>query len=98
MSFTISWDDGRAVLGAVAHFKAELVGYEGLNYTIQWQQSSDNVNWEDIAGANEEQMDIIATEETNNLFYRVIVFVHVPQEEVPPQEDIPTEAEVSTEE
>ena len=55
-----------------------LVGYEGLDYTIQWQQSTDNVNWTDIAGANEETMDVVADEETSSMFYRVVVIIRVP--------------------
>ena len=82
VSFEIYWD-GEPVLGEIAHFKATLVGYEGLDYTIQWQQSADNANWENIEGANEETMDVLATEEANKLFYRVTVIINTPDDYVP---------------
>ena len=66
-------------LGDVAHFNAELIGYEGLDYTLQWQKSADNENWEDIPEANNKQMDIVRTEENSHLFWRVIVRIHMPQ-------------------
>ena len=92
VDFTISWDNGKAVLGDVAHFKAVLIGYEGLDYSFQWQQSSDNINWVDIEGATGETMDLLATEEANQLFYRVLVIVNVPEEETSTEVDIKPEA------
>lgn len=77
VSFQIFWD-GKAAIGEIAHFKANLVGYEGLDYTIQWQSSTDNNNWSDIAGETNESMDLLATEEANKLYYRVIVIIQTP--------------------
>lgn len=79
VSFTITTDGDLLRLGDVAHFNAELIGYEGLDYTLQWQKSADNENWEDIPEANNKQMDIVRTEENSHLFWRVIVRIHMPQ-------------------
>ena len=87
VSFDIYWD-GEAVLGEIAHFRATLVGYDGLDYTIQWQQSTDDMNWVDIEGANEETMDVLATEETNSLYYRITVIIHTPDDYVAPEESV----------
>ena len=82
VSFRIYWD-GKIAVGETAHFVATLIGYEGLDYTIQWQQSYDGEeNWEDIEGANEATMDIVATEEMKNIYYRVIVIIHVPDDAI----------------
>ncbi len=88
VSFRIYWD-GPAVLGETAHFQATLVGYEGLDYTIQWQSSTDNENWTDIEGENGETMDVLATEEANSLFYRVIVVIHTPEDFEPQESEQP---------
>ena len=79
IDFDIFWD-GEAVIGETAHFVAILEGYDGLDYTLQWQKSTDNANWENIEGENAATMDILATEEANELYYRVIVIIHTPED------------------
>ena len=76
-TFTITGDGDEIRMGDVVHFNAQLTGYEGLNYTLQWQMSADDENWEDIPEANEEQMDLVITEENSQLFWRAIVVIHL---------------------
>ena len=93
VSFTITGDGDALRLGDVAHFNAELIGYEELDYAIQWQMSADNENWEDIPDANEAQMDLVLTEENSKLFWRVTVIIHMPQtNETQPDEELTDEA------
>ncbi len=91
-SFEIFWD-GPPMLGKTAHFKAVLYGYDGLDYTIQWQQSVDNENWEDIEGANSEIMDVLATPESNSLYYRITVIINVPEVIAQQEENAETQEE-----
>ena len=76
VSFVISWDEDEEVhtFGSVAHFDAILNGYEGVVYTVQWQQSEDGQNWTDIEEAVEEHMDLVITPENYNMVWRVVVY------------------------
>ena len=95
--FEIYWD-GQPMLGKTAHLKADLSAYDELDYMIQWQQSADNKNWEDIEGANEETMDVVATTETNSLYYRITVIINVPDNVLVNEENIEAEGIVYTQE
>ena len=77
IDFEIFWD-GEALIGETAHFHAIVIGLEEYEYTLQWQSSIAGKSWENIDGANEETMDIVATEEANEFFYRVIAVIHLP--------------------
>ena len=85
VNFTITCDGDVLRFGDVAHFKAELTGYEGLDYTLQWQMSTDNEHWEDIPGETGTQMDVVLTEENCRFFWCVIVKIYKPQDDVTPQ-------------
>jgi len=87
ITFEIYWD-GEALIGETAHFRALVAGLDDYDYTLQWQQSADDENWENIEGATGETMDLVATEEANKLFYRAIAIIHVPQPETTPQDEI----------
>ena len=91
VDFTITGDGDALRLGDVAHFSAKLAGYEGLDYTLQWQMSTDNENWEDIPEATGEQMDLVLTEENSRLFWRVTVLIHMPQNEETQPEEAPAD-------
>ena len=98
VTFTITGDGEALRLGDVAHFNAELTGYEGLDYTLQWQMSTDNENWEDIPDANEPQMDLVLTEENSRLFWRVTVMIHMPKSVETQPDEVPADDEVPAEE
>ena len=91
VSFTITADGDVLHLGDVAHFNAELVGYEGLDYTLQWQMSADNETWEDIPEQTGLQMDVVRTEENSHLFWRVIVKIQQPQPDEEQSKDMQPE-------
>lgn len=56
--------------------RAELIGYEQVSYSIQWQQWNKEKNaWEDIAGAVEEILWLDVTEDMNGNQYQVVVNV-----------------------
>ncbi len=71
----VLWDVPDPVIGDTAHFVAVLEGYEGLQYTIQWQYSPNEEIWFDIPHATEPTMDVVVTEENNEVFWRILVFV-----------------------
>lgn len=53
----------------------ELTGFEDCQYTIKWQRSTDNENWEDIPDATEEEYRFTLTEETNGYYWNAQVTV-----------------------
>ncbi len=53
----------------------ELTGFEDCQYTIKWQRSTDNINWEDIPDATEEEYRFTLTEETNGYYWNAQVTV-----------------------
>jgi len=66
---------GDAVVGSTASFSAVLNGYDGLVYSLQWQQSDDGSNWENLAAANNAQLDVVTSEENMYDFWRVQVTI-----------------------
>ena len=76
----VVWDVPDPVIGDTAHFVAVLEGYEELQYTIQWQYSPDEEIWFDIPNATEPTMDVVVTEENNEVFWRILVFIDDGQE------------------
>lgn len=60
-------------LGDKITLTADVQGYEGVNYTFQWQSSVDNENWENVSGANSGNYTFTLTEETSQNYWRVIL-------------------------
>lgn len=48
-------------------------GNEGYAYTVQWQKSTDGVNWQDIEGANGDQFRLILAKEHSGVYWRATV-------------------------
>ena len=69
------------MIGDTAHFKATLTGYEGCDYSMQWQYSHDRNDWIDIAGETKDTLDVVVTEQNNFVYWRIIVYLEMPQEE-----------------
>ena len=80
VNVTMTWDDENPSLGSVAHFQAELKGYDGFDYQLQWLESADNENWTEVEGATADWMDVVVTEDNYNHFWRVEVRVITPEE------------------
>ena len=77
----VTWDVPEPIIGDTAHFHAILTGYEGLDYTMQWQFSPDQKDWTDIEGETKEVMDVIVTEENNLLYWRIVIYLEQEQED-----------------
>ena len=75
ISVSVSFDNPNPVIGDTAHFAAALEGYDGLNYTVQWQYSPDHEAWTDLPGETKETMDVVVTRENNVVFWRIVVYV-----------------------
>ena len=82
ITIELTWDVPEPVIGDTAHFKAVLEGYEGLEYTVQWQYSTDRETWYDIPDETSETMDIVITKTRNEYYWRFMVYL-----EEDPQED-----------
>ena len=78
VTVSLSWDDEKPTYGSVAHLKATLEGYEGLEYTMQWQWSLDRTTWNDIEYATTENLDVVYTEENGDYYWRILVDVQSP--------------------
>lgn len=74
-------DEPDPVVGDTAHFRAILNGYDGLNYTMQWQYSDDRQTWYDIPDETNESMDVIVTPENNTVYWRILVYLEEEQED-----------------
>jgi len=83
--FDIEWEGKDAgvglKLGDTATFVAQLEGYDELEYDLQWQESADNENWNDIEGATDETMEMVVDESNFMLYWRLTVNIHVPAAE-----------------
>ena len=53
----------------------ELTGFEDCQYTIQWQRSTDGINWEDIPDATDKEYRFTLTEEINGYYWNAQVTV-----------------------
>ena len=55
--------------------QAHLQNYENVEYSLQWQVSKDNSNWQDISGAHGLTYSLIVNEENCNNYYRIAVTI-----------------------
>ena len=77
----VTWDVPDPIIGDTAHLTATLEGYEGLQYSMQWQYSPDRITWYDIEGETDTTMDVVVTEENNLVYWRILVYVEEDQED-----------------
>ena len=73
LSVAISAESDVVELGGDMVLTAVLTGFEDLNYTLQWQFSSDNANWADVDGATGSTLRVQMNEENRDYFWRVSV-------------------------
>ena len=79
ITVSVAWDTPNPMIGDTAHFTANLEGYEGLTYTMQWQNSPDRETWTDLPGETNETMDVVVTKENNQVYWRIVVYVEEDQ-------------------
>ena len=70
-----SWNNEAPALGGEVTFIAVLNGYDNLEYAIQWQQSKDTVNWNDVAGATGARYTETITRDNYRDYWRVQVSI-----------------------
>ena len=73
LSVAISAESDVVELGGDMVLTAILTGFENLNYTLQWQFSTDNANWADVDGATGSTLRVQMNEENCDYFWRVSV-------------------------
>lgn len=73
LSVAISAESDVVELGGDMVLTAILTGFEDLNYTLQWQFSTDNANWADVDGATGFTLRVQMNEENRDYFWRVSV-------------------------
>lgn len=78
----VTWDVPDPIIGDTAHFIAKLEGYDDLKYSMQWQYSPDDGIWFDLPGETRQTMDVVITEENNYVYWRILVYVYVEENEV----------------
>ncbi|MEG0050426.1 MAG: hypothetical protein RR865_14825, partial [Clostridia bacterium] len=74
IEITASWKNEQLILGDHVTLTATLHGYESVE-SLQWQMSSDNINWSDVDGANEESYSYQLNEENCTNYWRISVTV-----------------------
>ena len=73
VTVTSDWPEGKpAFMGTKITLTAHPVGFDG-EMTIQWQRSTDNEHWDDIEGANAITYEYVLNEDTEQIFWRVVV-------------------------
>lgn len=55
--------------------QAHLQNYENVEYSLQWQVSKDNSNWQDISGAHGLTYSLTVNKENYNNYYRIAVTI-----------------------
>lgn len=73
LSVAISAESDVVELGGDMVLTAILTGFEDLNYTLQWQFSTDNANWANVDGATGSMLRVQMNEENRDYFWRVSV-------------------------
>ena len=73
LSVAISAESDVVELGDDMVLTAILTGFEDLNYTLQWQFSTDNANWANVDGATGSTLRMQMNEENRDYFWRVSV-------------------------
>lgn len=73
LSVDISAESDVVELGGDMVLTAILTGFEDLNYTLQWQFSTDNANWANVDGATGSTLRVQMNEENRDYFWRVSV-------------------------
>ena len=73
LSVAISAESDVVELGGDMVLTAILTGFEDLNYTLQWQFSTDNANWASVDGATGSTLRVQMNEENRDYFWRVSV-------------------------
>ncbi|MEG0640445.1 MAG: InlB B-repeat-containing protein, partial [Clostridia bacterium] len=74
IEITASWENEQLILGDHVTLTATLHGYESVE-SLQWQMSSDNINWSDVDGANEASYSYQLNEENCTNYWRISVTV-----------------------
>lgn len=73
LSVVISAESDVVELGGDMVLTAILTGFEDLNYTLQWQFSTDNANWANVDGETGSTLRVQMNEENRDYFWRVSV-------------------------
>ena len=69
------WDGEELLFGMNAQLIAVLHGYENVAYTLQWQISADNIEFQDIKDATDARLNVTVTEENYLSWWRVQVLI-----------------------
>ena len=73
IKLTSNWPEGEpAYEGDMITMTAELIGFEGTNYTLQWQHSTDKKEWVNEPGANGTTFTYELNETTCQYSWRVV--------------------------
>ena len=70
VSFTFSWDGDEVTYGDEIKLVPILDGYEGADYELVWQHSTDNANWIDYTTGD---ASYTLTEENVSWYWRLVV-------------------------
>ena len=75
VSIYASFSGNTLTYGDSVTLKAKLTGYDNVSYTLQWQVSKDNSNWQNVSGENGMEYSFTVTEDNASDYYRIAVSV-----------------------
>jgi len=73
VSFHAEWDGDELHFGDTARLVADLEGLEDVKYSLQWQWSVDDQNWNNAENGHEPVLELVITEENYLYYWRLIV-------------------------
>ncbi len=78
---SLSWEKSgdEPAFGDRAILSAQLEGYDGAAYALQWQTSRDGTAWTDVPGATMPSLILTMTEENYRDYWRVLVTAETPE-------------------
>lgn len=74
VTITSDWDGGLGYIGLKITLTSHLTGFTAGKYTLQWQHSTDGVNWIDEEGATADTFTYVLNETTTHYSWRVVVY------------------------
>lgn len=61
--------------GDTVVLKANVQGYDNVQYTLQWRWSTDNATWNNCPGENGNSMNVVVTEENYQYYWNVLITI-----------------------
>ena len=75
VAVTFDVPEGGFQFGDTVTLKAEVQGYDNVNYTLQWRWSTDDATWNECTGETQDTMEVVLTEENYQYYWGILITV-----------------------